>query len=225
MVLRFYYDLMSQPCRAVYLFLKVNSIPFESKLIALRKGEHLTPEFAKVNPVQRIPVLDHDGFILTESVAIMRYLSREFKTADHWYPKDSKAQAKVDEYMAWQHLNTRFFGSMVFRTRAVTPKLEGAPVDEDKLKFYKEEFEKTLGYIEKMFLKDRPYLCGNEISVADILGVCEVDQPLLIGYNPVSSRPAINSWMERVKKDVAPYYDDVCQVTNIMKNAVQQGKL
>ena len=37
-----------------------------------------------------------------------------------------------------------------------------------------EEMEKTLTNLEKIFLKDKPYLCGNEISIADLSGVCEV---------------------------------------------------
>lgn len=41
------------------------------------------------------------------SVAILRYLCREFNVADHWYPQDLKLQLKVDEYLEWQHLNTR----------------------------------------------------------------------------------------------------------------------
>lgn len=38
MALKVYYDLMSQPSRAVYMFLKLNKIPFEDKVLALRKG-------------------------------------------------------------------------------------------------------------------------------------------------------------------------------------------
>ena len=38
--LKLYYDLMSQPSRAVFLFLKVNGIPFTEKPIAIRKGEN-----------------------------------------------------------------------------------------------------------------------------------------------------------------------------------------
>ena len=29
------------------------------------------------------------------------------QVADHWYPKESQAQARVDEYLEWQHLGTR----------------------------------------------------------------------------------------------------------------------
>ena len=39
MALKYYYDLMSQPSRAVYMFLRLNNIPYEDKPVALRKGE------------------------------------------------------------------------------------------------------------------------------------------------------------------------------------------
>jgi glutathione S-transferase len=35
----------------------------------------------------------------------------------------------------------------------------------------------TLGLIENVWLKDTPYLTGNEITIADLLGVCEIEQP------------------------------------------------
>lgn len=41
------------------------------------------------------------------SIAILRYLCRTFDVADHWYPKNIEKQARIDEYLEWQHLNTR----------------------------------------------------------------------------------------------------------------------
>lgn len=49
------------------------------------------------------------------SIAILRYLCREHSVDDHWYPKDSKAQARVDEYLEWQHVNTRLSCAMYFQ--------------------------------------------------------------------------------------------------------------
>lgn len=39
--LKLYYDLMSQPSRALYMFVKLNKIPFEDKAVALRSGNYL----------------------------------------------------------------------------------------------------------------------------------------------------------------------------------------
>ena len=56
-------------------------------------------------------------FFKLYSVGILRYLCREFpdKVPDNWYPKDSKKQAKVDEYVEWQHANTRLNMAMFFQ--------------------------------------------------------------------------------------------------------------
>lgn len=53
----------------------------------------------------------------------------------------------------------------------------GKPVDERMLKFFQKGMEKTLDTINDVWLKDQKYLCGNTISVADLFGICELDQP------------------------------------------------
>ncbi|KAF8763436.1 Glutathione S-transferase theta-1 like protein [Argiope bruennichi] len=185
----------------------------------------MTPEFAKLNPFQKVPVLEHNGFVLTESVAMIRYLAREFPVQDNWYPKDSKAQARVDEYLEWQHLNTRLFGSMIFRERVITPLLQQTPVDEDKLQFYKKGFSKVLKDLEEGFLKDRPYISGNNISAADIFCACEIEQPLMIGYDALANATKVKAWLEKVRKELEPYYSEVHGVTKKMQDAILKGKL
>lgn len=66
MGLKLYHDLLSQPARALYIFLKKNDIPFESKVMDLMKGDHLKPDFAKLNVFKKIPIIEHDGFVLSE---------------------------------------------------------------------------------------------------------------------------------------------------------------
>lgn len=56
-------------------------------------------------------------YSVSGSVAIVRYLCRELKLPDHWYPQDSRLQAKVDEYLEWQHNNTRIFCAMYFQQK------------------------------------------------------------------------------------------------------------
>lgn len=69
--------------------------------------------------MRKVPSIDDNGFFLSESVAIVRYLARENKVADHWYPTDSEKQARVDEYLEWQHLNTRILCVTFFRKKVI----------------------------------------------------------------------------------------------------------
>lgn len=66
MTLKLYYDLLSQPSRALYIFMKKCNIPFESKLVHLAKGEHFEPEFEKIHPFKKVPAIEHNGFNLIE---------------------------------------------------------------------------------------------------------------------------------------------------------------
>ncbi|XP_076680086.1 glutathione S-transferase theta-1 isoform X3 [Andrena cerasifolii] len=176
MSLKLYYDLLSQPSRALYIFFKVCGLPFENKLVNLGKMQHHTPEYQLINPFQKVPAIEHNGFKVIESVAILRYVCREFEVADHWYPKDSKAQVKVDEYLEWQHLNTRVHCAMYFQLKYLAPIITGQPAEPAKIKRYETRMEENLDLLENVWLKDKPFLTGSEISIADILGACEVEQ-------------------------------------------------
>ncbi|KAF4518210.1 hypothetical protein B566_EDAN005935 [Ephemera danica] len=214
--LRLYFDLMSQPSRAVFIFLKANNINFEQKKIDLKKGEHMTEEYRAVSRFGLVPVIDDNGFQLTESVGIMRYLCREKGVADHWYPKDSKKQAQVDEYLEWQHLNTRANCALFFRIKFLHPMVTGKlPSDKEVAKRQK-LMEETLNKLENDWLGDRKFLVGNEITIADILGACEVEQPRMAGFDPCEGRPRLSAWMERVKQQLAPHYEDAHKVVRLV---------
>ncbi len=52
--------------------------------------------------------------ILCDSDAILKYLATTYNVPDHWYPKLPEKRARVDEYTAWHHANTRMHASTVF---------------------------------------------------------------------------------------------------------------
>lgn len=73
MTLKFYFDLLSQPSRTLYIIFKLTNLPHESIPVALRNGVHLTEEFKKdVSRFQKVPCIIDNGFKLAESVAILR---------------------------------------------------------------------------------------------------------------------------------------------------------
>ncbi|KAL7294120.1 hypothetical protein TKK_0012151 [Trichogramma kaykai] len=194
----------------VYIFLRVNGIPFESRSYQLVKREHDNAEFEKINVFKKVPAIAHDGFNVMESVAILRYLCREFKVADHWYPReDSRAQARVDEYLEWQHLNVRKPLVAYLIAKAILPMRTGQQSPPEELERLMKDMDACLDQIENIWLRDGAiFLTGQEISIADIVGACEIEHPRMVGYDPRKGRPKLSAWLDRVAKATSPHYED-----------------
>lgn len=101
---------VSPPARAVTMVLKLLDIPHEIVPTHLGKSQQYSPEFLKMNPNHEVPVLDDNGFYLSESRAIISYLLAKFRDSDvaksgkhadlleQLYPKnDLQKRAKIDE--------------------------------------------------------------------------------------------------------------------------------
>ncbi|XP_072207193.1 glutathione S-transferase theta-2B [Excalfactoria chinensis] len=202
MGLELYLDLLSQPCRAVYIFARCNNIPFEFKRVELMKGQQRTEEFRKVNVLMKVPALRDGSFTLAESVAILMYLARKFKTPDHWYPSELQKQARIDEYLSWQQAHIRGKGSKVFLSKVLVPLLTGQPLPPEKLEGATEELNVVLNQFEEKFLQDKPFIAGNDISLADLVAMVELMQPVASGYDLFAERPKLAEWRRRVEEAV-----------------------
>jgi len=200
--MKLYLDFVSEPSKAVYYFLKINNIEFETNIVDLLKGENRLPEYEKINPFRLVPAIDDDGFILTESIAILRYLATKYNAAEHWFPKDVQKQARVDEFLNWYHTNLRKNSVELYMYRLFTtldvPTLPKFPHDEEKLKKLQADVAKSIKNIDTYFLKDKPFLCGDVISAADLMGFCELESHDIIGEEIAKSNKNVNAWMKRV---------------------------
>src|SRR6185437_3265067 len=86
MSLTFYYSPMSTAV-ITELVLDELAVPCERIRIDLKKGESRTPEFLRLNPNGKVPMLVHDGIPIWESVAITLYLGEIFGVAKGLYPE------------------------------------------------------------------------------------------------------------------------------------------
>ncbi|XP_042193068.1 glutathione S-transferase theta-2 isoform X1 [Callorhinchus milii] len=213
-----YFDLLSQPSRAVLIFLRAAGIPHVERPVALRKGEQNSPEFGRLNPMRKVPVIVDNGFVLTESVAILKYLASTYDVPQNWYPRDPQRRAKVDEYMAWQHLNTRMNTAKVFIFEVLIPQMTSQPVDDQKVSKALKDLEGTLDMLETMFLKDKPFLCGDDLTLADLLAICELMQPLGGDRDVLKERPKLASWRSRVQSALGKTFEDVHAIVYRLRN-------
>ncbi|XP_055712180.1 glutathione S-transferase theta-1 [Phlebotomus papatasi] len=210
---KFYYDLLSQPSRAMVIFLKLARIPYEDLPVALRNGEHLSEDFKnQVNRFQRVPCINDNGFKLSESVAIVRYLANKHKIPDTWYPQDAKKQALVDEYLEWQHNNTRITCALYFQLMWLKPLLTGKKPTEKEVDTHLQRVVTTLDAIENIWLEKTPFLAGNEVTVADLWAACEIEQLTLTPYDFRKGRPRLTAWLEKVRSSSNPHYDEAHKI-------------
>ncbi|MBV8450925.1 MAG: glutathione S-transferase, partial [Deltaproteobacteria bacterium] len=64
------------------------------------RGGTRTPEHLKLNPNGRIPVIDDDGMIIWESMAINLYLAQKYGKAPFW-PSHAEARAHALQWSFW----------------------------------------------------------------------------------------------------------------------------
>lgn len=227
-MIKYYFDLLSQPSRSLWIWMKLNDVPFEPKVIKLARMQHLTKAYAEVNRFKMVPCIDDDGFKLSETVAIFRYLSAKHpEAADHWYPKDLRERAKVDEYLEWQHTATRSGCAGFVRAKYLEPTTSWRGPDEKKIEEAKEKMEKALDQLETIWLEDqsKPFLSTKEISFADILALSEIEATRICDYDPFEGRPKLNKWQERVKKETNPVFDQAHAVNTSLIGTLKNSRV
>ncbi|XP_038619219.1 glutathione S-transferase theta-1-like isoform X2 [Tachyglossus aculeatus] len=136
------------------------------------------------------------------SVAILLYLNRENDTEDHWYPEDWQARARVDEFLSWQHLAIHDLCSKILWLKVLFPYFTDKPVMQDKLDDALEELKANLQQLEEKFLQDQPFIAGDHVSLADLVAVVELMQPVGAGCPVFEERPKLSEWRELVEEAV-----------------------
>lgn len=82
--MKLYSHPISTVSRPILLLAADENIALDVQLVDLFKGEHKQPAYLAINPSGQVPALDDDGFRLTESSAILKYLAE--KTGSRAYP-------------------------------------------------------------------------------------------------------------------------------------------
>jgi glutathione S-transferase len=85
----------------VFVSLKEKQLPFEVKELDLSKGETRQAGYLSQALTGKVPALDHDGFVLAESLAIAEYLAETFPFPRHprLFPEDLKERGRARQLM------------------------------------------------------------------------------------------------------------------------------
>src|ERR1051325_8522864 len=165
--MKLYMHPVSMTSRPVRLFMAEKGLKADEVLVDLMTGAHFQEPYASLNPNKLVPMLEDDGFKLTESSAILKYLAEKFDLPE--YPKDLKQRARVNEIMDW--FNSNFYREwgygLIYPQLFPHLKREDAKVQEAVVAYGKEKSKIWLQILNDHFIGSNKYLCGNQLTVAD----------------------------------------------------------
>ena len=98
-MLRLYGAARSRAVRTLWMLGELG-LNYDHKDYLPRAPETRTPEFRALNPNGRVPVIDDDGFVLSESMAINLYLSKKYESP--LYPSDPRNEALAWQWSLWE---------------------------------------------------------------------------------------------------------------------------
>ncbi len=214
--MRLYYDPSSTTCRPISMFAADTGIDLDFVNVILFQEEHLQPWFAALNPNRAVPVLVDDGFVLTESSAILRYIADAYRSPA--YPTAPKDRARVNERLDW--FMTLFMHdvsyALVYPHVIPHMKMSDATMAEFTAVMQPRGFRRL--DILDSWLASSTYVCGEDITLADYLGVSAATLGELIAFD-YSPWPNIQRWIATMKS--RPAWDETQCAFEGWKSAIR----
>jgi glutathione S-transferase len=183
--------------RAVLATLLEKDAPLRLKPVA--PGTTKVEPHISRHPFGRIPVLEHDGFWLYETQAILRYVDRMLPRPA-LTPADPRAAARMDQVMNvcdWYLFQG--VGNVIGFQRVVGPRLLGLVPDEAAIKAAMPKAQTVYGELSRLLGK-QAYFVGDQITLADLMVAPQIDFFTGIPeWEPLTrDRPNLVAWLKRM---------------------------
>lgn len=143
-------------------------VAYEHRPVHPRSGATREPEFLALNPRHKVPVMGHGDLVLTESAAILGYLSETFPAPDRVFvPSDAAERAKLSEWCFFIMSELDANGLYTMRRHGDLKALYGdSPLAVASARDY---FLHQLETMEGRIREAGDFLMGGRIGIADIL--------------------------------------------------------
>jgi glutathione S-transferase len=174
-------------------------LDYRTEPVQSRTGETQTDDFARLNPRQKIPVLQDGDLTLTESAAIVTYLAERYSRPEaRLIPTEIANRARYHEWQSFICMELDATSLYVLRRHAYLPDIYGAAPE--AVAGAEAYFARMIGAAAETINDGRTYLLGDAFSGADILmttcldWAARYDQPVpdtFLAYRErVVARPA-----------------------------------
>ena len=186
-MLRLYGSARSRAVRVLWMLGELG-LKYDHKDWLPRAPETKTPEYRELNPNSRVPTIDDDGFILSESMAINFYLAKKHKSP--LFPSDSRHEALVLQWSLWE---TDRLDRQVVNYCRHTADLPDAERKPEVAKAAWEEIVPAFDALEAALRKSE-WLAGPAFSVGDLNVAAALFRALTLD---LAKWPKLNAWLRR----------------------------
>jgi glutathione S-transferase len=188
MALKIYGVARSRAFRTLWMA-KELGLDYEHVKVDFATGETRTPEHLALNPNGHVPVIDDDGFILWESMAINLYLAKKYG-AGGIYPSRLEDEARAWQWSFWGMTELERPVLTALFNRAILPESQRDAAAADIA-------EKTLAQpfgVLQGVLGDSAYLLGEQFTVADlnVASILAWARPAQVDFSGV---PKVAEWL------------------------------
>lgn len=180
---------------AVKAALAATGIDFKTKIVSFNDGDHLKPDFLKINPLGKVPAIDIDGQVLTEGAAINLYLADSYPHAQLMPEEGSFEKADALKWLQFMYATLHPPFARVF-----APERYGSEQDSIK-QLAEKEIHKLLNIVDQQ-LSNHTFLIGEQMTLADLYLMT------VIHWEGVLTKPIIASYKNIARFEQTMYLQD-----------------
>jgi len=189
------YDYPDCPfCQKVRVVLAEKDLEYEKVFVDLRKQDQKAPDFLRMNPHGKVPVLVDEDEVIYDSTIINEYLEDEYPLP-RLMPEDSQGRALVR--MLEDYCDNCFIPPttmLLAQLRRPEAERDQARVDQAR-----EELKRALHFVCER-LEGNEYLAGSEFTIAD---AAFAPRMLVLGRLGFEFEPAlapVQAWIDRIRQ-------------------------
>ena len=193
MTLKIYGTAASRAARPLWVAHELG-LAYEHIPLPYLGGATRTPEFLKVNPNGRIPVVDDDGVLVWESMACTLYLAERFKGDDRYLlaAQNNAEQAEILRWSFWVVTECEKDALTFLMHRVLMPVERRKPqLAEEALRHLNSPLR-----VLNQHLQNRCYLAGERFTVADIC-MASVMAWIEGASEFMAQYPQVREWLQR----------------------------
>ena len=171
--------------------LKELDADFEFIPVNLLAGEHRHPNFLRLNPAGKVPVLIDGDLVIPESAAIVFYLADKYPQKG-LMPRDLNERAEVYRWVMFAVTELEQPLWRITRHTGLYPEDKRSPQD---IALAREEFAAMAAILDR-HMEGRQFIVGNKVTVADCVTAHLMDWANEVHL--IDSTPHLQAYLERM---------------------------